>query len=212
LQQRYWRSGAGPIGFHSFIAAVEFFPSLGGSVPCTPEHRLLRSHRLIGAKPFLSSCQVFSYVFPRSIIPVGREILVAATDSVTCNFADKCPYQTAFPPSSSAGCGSLPRSSRFQARVAMRGGLPFAATTTSSTASWAEAFRPACPQCMPSSRTASHARADTRVLVSWVGQQRDGSRAATVPGAPEAFLAMVSRDVRGIDPCTHPKLPPRSHR
>lgn len=156
-------------------------------------------------KPFLSSCQVFSYAFHARSSPWGEErCLWQRQDSVTRNFADKSPYQTAF-------CRPRPRgadhcheahASKLSHQSCPPGLLarrppPLPAPQALGSSKLAEAFRSAPPACPPRRRhrvqyrePASHARADTREVVTWVGQQRDGSRGATVPGAgiaPEAF-------------------------
>jgi hypothetical protein len=149
---------AGPIGFHSFIAAVEFFRLW---VPYL-------AHRNTGClsvtdinwgcnrKPFLSTCQVFSRSSPWGTERYlwQRQIPLPVTSWTSP------PTKPLFP--SVAGCGSLPRSSRFQALLVssttrhpgcLRGGLPLPPPQARVLDSkLAEAFRSArppacCPPC-----------------------------------------------------------------
>lgn len=201
---------------------------------------MLVSDRLIGdateqTVPFLPPATGLQVLRSRAFstpIPV-REILVAATDSVTCYFPDKYPYQTAFvslarrpahqssPPRRTKP--TLPEFPPTRVRtprlLALRGGLPSRPPQALGTAaSWRRLSPPACPppcrhRVSRDGRPCGHGSA---------GQNRDGSKRAASRSSPRdhdrarsismpRWWVVTRDDARWIGPSTYQGLPPCSH-
>jgi hypothetical protein len=96
-------------------SSSSFFPGVEGSVACTPEQS---TGCLSVTVPFLSGSLGwrFSSVFHADLRGESRDTdtcVVAATDSVTCYFADKYLYQTAFFPSPAGRSSSIAKTLTF---------------------------------------------------------------------------------------------------